>query len=160
MGSNPHDLRSMDLRTLEGASGSLTKGYEPVVTGSAVVKVSLRLVHINTYRQNLSPIFLRYLTTSCGAIGPHCVNVGIEDGHRHAHVRRMRGNAVFADSQHGVSAVEAVERITAGSGLSAVARRVNIIKKYLSFRPMPRTASRGHSAFPKWSPTCRGRRMS
>src|SRR5262245_29468156 len=38
----------------------------------------------------------------------------------------MRGNAVLAHAEYGVSAVEAVERIAAGSGLSSIARRVNI----------------------------------
>ena len=38
----------------------------------------------------------------------------------------MRGNAVLADAEHGVSAVEAFKRVAAGARLSSVARRVNI----------------------------------
>ena len=56
-----------------------------------------------------------------GAIGPNRVNLGIENSHCYAHVGWMRGNAVFTDAQHGVSAVEALERVTAGARLSAVA---------------------------------------
>ena len=47
------------LSPLKGALPSLTKRYEPVFIGLAVVKVSLRFgwLRINTYRHHLSPIF-------------------------------------------------------------------------------------------------------
>src|SRR6185369_7487593 len=38
----------------------------------------------------------------------------------------MRRNAMLADAQHRVSAIEALERITSGAWLSPVAGRVNI----------------------------------
>src|SRR4029079_4470082 len=38
----------------------------------------------------------------------------------------MRGDAVVADAQHRVAAVEAIQRIAAGSWLSAVARRMHV----------------------------------
>jgi len=49
------------LRMLQTASPSLTKGYEPVFTGLAVVKVSLCLpsYRIDTYRHHLSPILIQ-----------------------------------------------------------------------------------------------------
>jgi hypothetical protein len=61
-----------------------------------------------------------------GAIGPQRSNVGIENGHRHTHVGWMGRDAVVTHAEHGVAAVEAVERLASGSGLSAVARRVHV----------------------------------
>src|SRR5712691_9906012 len=77
-----------------------------------------------------------------GSIGPQRVNVDIEDDHRYAHVRWMRGNAVFAHAQHRVSAVEAVERIAAGAGVSPVAQRVHISEIWAA-RPLQNVAGNG-----------------
>ena len=87
---------------------------------------AVRQRHFDVRRVARSKVEVAKRNRTGGAIGPYRVNVGIEDGHRHAHVRWMRGNAVLADAQHGVAAIEAVERIAAGSRLSAVARRMNI----------------------------------
>ena len=55
-------------------------------------------------------------------------HLGIERGERHAHVGRMRGDAVFAGAEDGVNAVDAADRRAARAGLALVAGRHGVIE--------------------------------
>src|SRR4051794_36504308 len=54
------------------------------------------------------------------APGAQCVDYRVQRRHRHAHVGRMRGDAVIAGAEDRVAAIEALERRTAGAGLALV----------------------------------------
>src|SRR5215471_12428487 len=60
------------------------------------------------------------------SIGSNRMNLRIEDHHRDAHIRWMRGDAVLTHTKHRMAAIEALERIAAGTWLPPVACRVNI----------------------------------
>jgi hypothetical protein len=53
---------------------------------------------------------------------------GCEGGERHAHVRRVGGDAVFAGAEDGVDAVDAADRAAAGAGVALVAGRRGVVE--------------------------------
>ena len=62
------------------------------------------------------------------AAGPRDMNLGVQRRKRHAHVGRMRRNAVLAGTEDGVHAVEPVARGAAAAGLALIAGRRRVVE--------------------------------